>query len=62
MVKIELGQFEQIFKIGEIDVMSLQEVQNMITPQLLSNCLQRFIGMRSDWEDSFSQKNKNNLV
>ena len=39
MLKIELGQFEQTFKIGETDVMSLQEVKNMLTPQLLSNCL-----------------------
>ena len=60
IMKIELGQFEQIFKIGETDVMSLQEVKNMLTPQLLSNCLQRFIRMRADWEEAFLQKNKNN--
>ena len=30
MLKIELGQFEQTFKIGETDVMSLQEVKNML--------------------------------
>ncbi len=58
--KIELGQFEQTFKIGETDVMSLQEVKNMLTPELLSNCLKRFITMRTDWEEAFQQKNKNN--
>lgn len=60
MIKIELGQFEQTFKIGETDVMSLQEVKNMVTPELLSNCLKRFVGMRTDWENAFLQKNKNN--
>lgn len=60
IVKIELGQFEQTFKIGETDVMGLEEVKNMLTPELLSNCLQRFLGMRADWEEAFLQKNKKN--
>jgi len=59
VIKIELGQFEQIFKIGELDVTSIDDVKNMITPELLSNCLQRFIQMRSDWENGFNNKNKN---
>lgn len=57
IVKIELGQFEQIYKIGELDVMSLDEVENMITPELLSNCLKRFMEMRSDWENAFQNRN-----
>ena len=57
LLKIELGQFEQVFKIGETDVMSLDELENMMTPQLLSNCLTRFIQMRTDWEMAFQHKN-----
>jgi hypothetical protein len=57
IVKIELGQFEQLFKIGELDVNSLEEVEAMITPDLLSNCLKRFVEMRSDWESAFQKKN-----
>lgn len=60
IMKIELGQFEQTFKIGETDVMSMEEVKNMLTPELLSNCLTRFISMRADWEKAFLQKNTNN--
>jgi hypothetical protein len=60
IVKIELGQFEQTFKIGETDVMGLGEVENMITTELLSNCLKRFIEMRSDWEMAFNTKNNIN--
>ncbi len=59
LVKIELGQFEQTFKIGETDVMGLDEVKAMITDELLLNTLHRFIAMREDWEKSFAQKNKN---
>ncbi|MFN5910191.1 MAG: hypothetical protein ACK45H_02545 [Bacteroidota bacterium] len=59
ILKIELGQFEQTFKIGETDVDGPHDVEQMITPELLSNTLQRFIQMRSDWEHAFIQKNKN---
>lgn len=57
IVKIELGQFEQSFKIGEIDVMGLEDVKNMITEEFLSNCLTRFVEMRADWDKSFRNKN-----
>lgn len=57
ILKIELGQFEQTFKIGETDVEGPHELENMITPELLSNCLKRFIEMRSDWESAFTNKN-----
>ncbi|MDX1651685.1 MAG: hypothetical protein R3277_04280 [Brumimicrobium sp.] len=59
IVKIELGQFEQSFKISETDVMGLDEIKNMISQEFLSNCLERFISMREDWENSFKQKNIN---
>lgn len=57
IVKIELGQFEQSFKIGEIDVMGLEDVKNMITEEFLANCLTRFVEMRTDWDTSFRNKN-----
>ncbi len=57
IVKIELGQFEQVYKIGETDVYGLEDVEQMITPKLLSNVLKRFVEMRDDWEVAFKQKN-----
>lgn len=60
IVKIELGQFEQTFKIGELDVIGLEEVEKMITPELLSNALKRFVEMRNDWEAAFKSKNTTN--
>lgn len=56
LLKIELGQFEQIFKIPETDVMGLEEIQRMVTPELLKNTLDRFVTMRADWEAAFQQK------
>ena len=57
IVKIELGQFEQVYKISEMDVVSLDELEIMISKDLLSNALKRFMDMRSDWETSFKKKN-----
>ena len=57
IVKIELGQFEQTFKIGETDVETLDDVERMITPELLKNAIGRFVEMRSDWEEGFKNKN-----
>ena len=57
IIKIELGQFEQIYKIGESDVNSLDDVENMLTTELMTNCLNRFIEMRNDWEKAFQNIN-----
>lgn len=57
IVKIELGQYEQVFKINESDVNGLEEVERMITTELLRKSLLRFIEMREDWEDGFGKKN-----
>ena len=59
IVKIELDQFEQSYKIGESDVAGLDEVENMITKSLLSNVLKRFIDMKTDWYEAFKMKNTN---
>lgn len=57
ILKIELGQFEQSYKIGETDVIGVDEVEKMITEELLSNSLKRFVEMRADWAKSFQLKN-----
>lgn len=57
IVKIELDQYEQIFKINEIDVFGLEDVQNMITDELLDNAFDRFLTMREDWGKAFASKN-----
>ncbi|WP_343603809.1 hypothetical protein [Fluviicola sp.] len=57
LVKIELGQFEQTFKIAETDVDGgVEAVKRMVTDQLLRNSLDRFLSMRTDWEEAFKNK------
>ncbi len=57
IVKIELGQYEQSFKVSESDVSGPGDVEKMVTPELLKNTLLRFIEMRKEWEDGFNKKN-----
>lgn len=57
IVKIELSQFEQTFKISETDVNGLEDVKKMITNQLLNNSLERFVSMRTDWGEAFKNIN-----
>lgn len=56
ILKIELGGYEQLFKVAETDV-DVEKLQNAISDQFLKNCLDRFITMRSDWENILSNKN-----
>lgn len=53
ILKIEIDQFEQLFKIGELEVTSLDAIEKMVTPEFLKNCLNRFIDMRNDWHAAF---------
>jgi hypothetical protein len=53
ILKIEIDQFEQLFKIGELEVTSLDAIEKMVTPEFLKNCLNRFIDMRNDWQAAF---------
>lgn len=57
ILKIEIDQFEQLYKIGELDVTSLDVIEKMITPVFLKNCLNRFIEMRNDWQTAFQNNN-----
>ncbi len=53
IVKIELDEYEQVYKINETDVNGIEEVKQMVSDKLLDNALKRFVEMRSDWSESF---------
>jgi hypothetical protein len=58
LLKIELAQYEQTFKISESDVNGVEDIKKMVTTELLTNCLHRFIQMRTDWEQGFQLKDQ----
>ena len=53
IVKIELGQYEQVFKINETDVGGLEDVKNMLNEPFLLNCMKRFREMAEDFSTAF---------
>jgi hypothetical protein len=59
ILKIELGQYEQSFKINELDITSADDIDKMITEEFLQNCLKRFLTMRRDWEKAFDSLKNN---
>jgi hypothetical protein len=59
ILKIELGQYEQSYKINELDITSADDIDKMITEEFLQNCLKRFLTMRRDWEKAFDSLKNN---
>lgn len=53
ILKIELGQYEQSFKINELDIDDSNAIDKMLSEEFLKNCLGRFLTMRRDWEKAF---------
>lgn len=57
ILKVELGGFEQLFKISDSELMNLDELETAIHGDFLTKCLERFVGMRSDWNDLINKLN-----
>lgn len=49
ILKIELGGYEQVFKVSEFDF-DIVKLEDKLSNEFLKNCLDRFLSMRSDWE------------
>ena len=49
LLKIELDQYEQTFKIPETDVMGAGALKTVLTPDFLHAVLKIFVEMRTVW-------------
>ena len=54
IIKIEAGQFEQCFKISEMDVSGVGDVKKMLSAPFMENVTKRFIEMRKDFADAYA--------
>lgn len=52
-IKYEVGQFEQTFKIGQTDIMGVDDIKKMSTPEFETKVLKRFVEMRSDFAEAW---------
>lgn len=60
-IKFEAGQFEQTFKIGQLDVTGLEEVKSMVTDTFSQQVLERFVSMRSDFGEAYKNAQNSTL-
>ena len=51
-LKIEIGQYEQTFKVSETNVNGLDDVKALITEDFLNKVMGRMISMRKDWNEA----------
>ena len=59
ILKFEIGQFEQVFKISEMDVMGLDAVKQMVDDAFINNVMGRFLKMREDFVSAFNKIENN---
>ncbi|MGV3539415.1 MAG: hypothetical protein ACO1OQ_06360 [Rufibacter sp.] len=53
LLKLELGPFEQTYKVSEMDVSGGdEEVKQWLDEPFLQSCLELFLAMRSNWHDA----------
>ncbi|MFZ6052788.1 hypothetical protein [Halocola ammonii] len=58
LIKFEIGQFEQVYKINSGEVAGIEELKKIVTPEFKDSILGRFVQMRTDFAETF-QKNIN---
>lgn len=55
LVKLEIGQFEQVYKIKHTDVDGLEQVEKMIDEEFLAQSMQNFLQMRTSFSETFKR-------
>ncbi|MDA0881708.1 MAG: hypothetical protein O2984_00205 [Bacteroidetes bacterium] len=56
-IKFEIGQFEQTYKIGSMDLMGMDDINKMIDEEFLDSIMQRFLEMRTSFQGAFQRLN-----
>lgn len=62
IVKIEDAHLEQVYKIPESEILSLDELEGMLSTPFLLKCLERFAQMGHDFNEAWRLRHTNNQV
>ena len=54
VIKIEIGQFEQSYKISTMDVNGLDDVKALLNEEFLEGVMKRFLSMREDFHNRYT--------
>lgn len=58
LLKLEIGQFEQVYKVRHTDVDGLDDLVECIDTCFLQEAMEQFKGMRSSFSDAFKRVNQ----
>lgn len=57
IVKIVLDQYEQVFRLSQGDVMGMEDMENLVSPEFLDKVYMRFVDMSKDFAEAFKKIN-----
>ncbi|QHL88780.1 hypothetical protein GU926_15635 [Nibribacter ruber] len=52
LIKLELGPFEQTYKVSEMDVAGDEEVKTWLDQEFLQQCMEQFLTMRKNLHEA----------
>lgn len=52
LIKLELGPFEQTYKVSEMDVAGDEEVKTWLDEEFLQQCMEQFLTMRKNLHEA----------
>jgi len=55
IIKIEIGQFEQVFKISELEISGVEELKKLLNEDFMESVMERFLSMREDFSLSLQK-------
>jgi hypothetical protein len=58
LIKIVLNQYEQIYRVKQLDVTGIDDVKKMLDEDFLNKTYMRFVEMSKDFKASFNNINK----
>jgi hypothetical protein len=57
IVKIVLDQYEQIYRLNQMDVAGMDDMEKLVSEEFLQKVWMRFVDMSKDFKDAFQQTN-----
>jgi hypothetical protein len=57
IVKIVLDQYEQVYRLNQMDVSGMDDMEKLVSEEFLEKVWMRFVDMSKDFKDAFLQTN-----
>jgi hypothetical protein len=58
IVKIVLDQYEQIYRLNQMDVAGMDDMEKLVSEEFLNKVWLRFVDMSKDFKEAFQNTNK----